>query len=209
LILNAILPTADRAGYPLHALRRDGRLDSFGAEIPEYRGDLAYLNVRRLAPGEGSTVWAAAVHEYRIELWNDEGTKVREFRRDVEWFRPWDGPARGSPGDVPPNPETHAVWLDGDFLWVMIRVPQQNWRPLPGGRRTAEGGARFVDGQERDLVWDTMIEIIDLRRNEVVATKRFAQFLWHVFNGREIFLYDEDDSGSPLFRVFRPTLRGR
>lgn len=203
------VPTVERAGFPIHLLDKFGKiLDSFGSEVPEYRNN-QHLIWRSLAGNKHrSELWAAHLTEYRIEQWSLAGHKMKEYSRDVLWFR---ASIRAGPDlnrmDQPPKPALIDLRLDEhERLWVVIHVADKEWQQGVGKVRDFYG--RTVRGpSDPRRYYDTIVEVIDTKRNVLIARGRFDAPMRFVGETSGMYEYSTDDEGFPLVQLWRVTLQ--
>lgn len=172
LLLQGSIRTPDRVGYPFHLWTNRG-LSSFGRPIDPYVHN-AYDSERRITRAGSSTFWSSQVTRYVLELWSKGEQRQRVLERKVPWFAPW-SPTDGSdrPSGSPPRPTVGAISVDSvtDQMWVLLRVPMQGQASTAPTR--PDGPATFA----RQV--DAIIEVIDLRTNQVLVSQRVPS----VFNG--------------------------
>ena len=159
------ISTADGVGYPLHLVDLDsGKIKaSFGSETGEYDPSRERRLSVAVARGPGTAIWMARRRAYWIELWEPENRLLLSMRRDLEWFpdalvdreHTVHGQARE------PEPQLTYISAEDSLLWVMINRSDQGW---------ADAGE--FDEQGR---YDTVIELIDWKRRQVVASQRFDE----------------------------------
>lgn len=138
--------------------------------------------------------WAAWINRYVIEGWDTAGRLTRTLRRDVEWFPTW-WRAR-SDAETPPLPVTTAIQVQGDTLWVLVRVPDPDWRSAV----RPEGKLYTVD--DKNAYQDTMVEAIDLRTGELLASTRFPQVMDGFAGPGLVFGPASDALGNPVLPVW-------
>jgi hypothetical protein len=198
IVVNADIRTSERVGYPLHLLDPTGEIvRSFGSETGVYRPDLReIIHQRTVAGAGGEAVWSGWLNQYVIERWDTSGRITRRLRRDVEWFEPWWSPETDI--ETPPQPVMRAVSQHGDTLWVLIVVPDRDWRsavrPRPDGR--------FFIVDDINAYYDSVIEAIDLRGGKVIASTRIPRML-QGFAGRGlVYGHGTDAIGNPLVPIW-------
>lgn len=76
----------------------------------------------RIAPGSNGTVWAAAIHQHRIEKWTLDGEKKLVISRRPAWFVI--APTFGNTANV------RSIHEAGGLLWVMSSVPVPDAREI-------------------------------------------------------------------------------
>lgn len=192
LLVNGTVRTPERIGIPFHLVHIDGTiLESFGpeasllpgAEEPGYR-HIAVIDERQFL----ST--ATSGRPYRIELW-DGRTLRTVWTRATKWF-PDESPPRRS-REI--RPWVGGLHRDGSRLWTIVGVPDPAYTPAPPGTRV------IVDSQYRDSRWDTVVELIDLRLGEVVASQRFDQHILRLLWDGTALRLGADDLGVPLWQI--------
>lgn len=161
VVLNMFVGSPSAAGSPLHLVDRQGNITlSFGSTDDEViRADLRSSTYRKLARARGRGVWSARINQYKIELWNKNGDKVRELVGNPSWFKSWWVETDLSP-ENPPQTKLVSIHEDRQgLLWIMFNVPDPRWRQGLEVARTPEG--QYHVPIEKDLVYDTIIEVLD------------------------------------------------
>lgn len=187
LLVNANIPSRDRIGYPLHRLRLDGSTTSFGTATPAFRPDRPNLNARAVAPARDGGFWVAHQTRYEVERYDREGRLIRAWRRPVPWFPPNEGEQPADP-DLPPQPRLTAIEEDEEGrLWVLALVPDPRHREAfgPSPRPPAGSRERLVDLRDYNRYFDTIIEVLDLRRDVVVSSTRVDPMLTRLLGMHE------------------------
>lgn len=191
LLLAGEISTTEGIGLPLHLVDPDGRLvRSFGAVAPARRPDQPYATTRRVAPARAGGVWAAHFTRYQVERWSTAGALQEEFRVATPWFAAWDTPVEGVS-----RPTIVDIQEDRDgYLWVLLRLPREAG---PDGAAPT-GGARF----------DTVMEVIDPRTAQVVASRRVEAELREFACERTSYRERTDADGFTFVEVWRLGLAG-
>ena len=161
------------AGQPLHLYDvASGRVTrSFGGEgvrvDPGPRRGRARLSVAAAADGN---IWVARENRYRIDKWSPDGDHIKRIERDAPWFRPWeDWP--GSDYEVRPLPVIMGVGDWGnDLLMVVVKLADADWRPIQPTRILQ--GHEMLFPEEEEKIYDTVIEVLDIRSGTVLARTR-------------------------------------
>jgi len=182
ILANIVLPTAANIGFPLHLVSLDGRIVSFGVQVPEFRSSETPLSTRAIAPASDGGAWVAHRVKYEFERYDKLGRLVGTWRRDVPWFRPHQGEQRMNE-ERPPQPGVVAIGEDTEGrVWVVVRVAdsrhRQAFRP-----RTPGQDANVVNLERPDLYSDMIIEVFDVRRGVLLATHRVDE-AWGAILGR-------------------------
>lgn len=185
-----------------HVVSRDSGtiVLSFGA-IDARDRQSEYGNRRTVAPSERGDRWSARVNRYEIELWDEHGRRQRTIVREPEWFRPWTedyAPERG-PGKLQPHLVGTAVDRDGR-LWVCVYVPKDRSVQTPSGIPNASAPGFFGS------IYDTVIEVIDLDKRQLVTSERFSGAVRGFFPGRLMAAEKVESDGVPYLEVFQVSL---
>lgn len=161
--------SADLIGYPIHLIDASGRvIRSFGSRDAAYSPSDPMARFRAIAVDPEGIIWSAHHNRYEIEAWDTLGNYRGTLRRNVDWFRPWKLP------DTGPAPTLRSLWHDGRYLWVLITVQDLSWKgPFPDP----------FGPNEYHKVWDTMLEVIDPRTGELVASQRFPNLMERINEG--------------------------
>jgi len=197
LVINAGFSRSTAIGFPLHHMGRGGGITrSFGIEAPRIGNFGQFLMARAIAAADGGGVWSVPRLRYEPSLWTPEG-KVLELQRQASWFPPVLTPQ--SPGrDRRPTPWVRGVWHDGrEHLWVVLNVPDANWRPLPPP--PGERGPPI----DMDRQYDTIIEVINTRTGELLGSQRYGEQLGELLPGGFVVRYREDADGEPYLDVWQ------
>jgi hypothetical protein len=201
LVTMGLLRTRASAGYPLHLVNDSRLMSSFGADEPRLMpGAKEAWLFRQLAPGViDGQVWSAHSRAYVIEAWDLQGNRTDRLTRTAPWFWEWDE-ILALTGSRPPYPMIRSIVQDADgLLWVMINVADENWRPLPRGYVRME---RPVPRDQDNRLYDTIIEVIDPSRREVIAHGRFDPRFIRM-HGEYLYSYEEDEIGVPIYTIWR------
>jgi len=203
LIVNADFARPNTVGYPLHRIDANGRpVRSFGVEVPGYRSDAGFMLSRVIATVIGDQVWAVPPLRYEPVLWSSAG-KVLELQRMARWFPPQI--TTQSPGrEKPPTPSVGGIWHDGhEQLWVILQVPDANWRAPPAAMLPQGERGPPVDW---DREYDTIVEVINTRTGRLLASQRFGELLRRLMPGGHVAHYREDTDGEPFLAVWQLSL---
>lgn len=150
----------------VHLVGSDGSTEASFAQASEISDQWDRIRIIGEAVGQG--VWVAAVNAYRLELWSLDGELLRTIERDADFFEPWREYDRDEPRRKRPRPRIRSMYSGPDgLLWVTILVAGEDWEAEsqtgPIQRNSGTGTAKF---------WDTIIEVIDLEENVVLARQR-------------------------------------
>lgn len=204
------LRTPAQIGQPLHRVDRMGRLAvSFGSQSGLFRPDIPYFDRRAIATSSGGLVWSAYRTQYVLERWNPvTGKRVAQFRRDVAWFPPRMSPTRGlraqSDADAP-EPFLMAVHESADgILWVLIAVPDRDWKRAIAARRDGQEHTQVLDEQ---LYYDTVIEALHPQTGQLLATTTVPAFIRQFVADDAIGTVVEGSDGVPRIHLWRVAVK--
>jgi hypothetical protein len=198
-VVNAHVPTPEAVGYPLHLIEPSGSLArSFGSRSGIYRPDTVYGVRRGVAAAGADAVWSAWLNQYVIERWRVDGTLELALVRKPDWFEPyWE---TNTHADNPPVPYLRALAQDGDLLWVLVRVAREDWR---SALTNVSPDGRSFEIADRSAYEDTILEVIDLGRGEVLWSQRFNEPLYGFVGPRLVYGPVLDAIGNPFASVWR------
>lgn len=206
LVVTGNSRTAALIGLPLHLLDARGTLvRSFGS-IDE-RVDLRdrFSMLRSIAPSAYGGIWSAKPNSYIIEKWDTTGSLRVRVERSADWFRPWTRP-QGALGVTRQPPWLVDMAEHSDTLLVLIRVDDSEWQP----RRTAPApgvpGEFWMPDADKELLYDTIVEVIDVKSGRLVVSQRFRQNLLGIVSADMVASYEEDEQGNPKYVVWRLNL---
>lgn len=159
LVINAQVPSRERAGFALHASTSGhDEVRSFKLIPPDENPLLCVTSaaaggvwiVPAVPPGGG---------EIAIERWSVAGRRLQAFSTTAEWLETPVGP----PGAL------LDIRDDGNgLLWVLGRVQRADWR-LGAAR---EHGETAYKDKQYDLLYDSMVEVYDARTGVRLARQR-------------------------------------
>jgi hypothetical protein len=200
LVVNASFQGPTSAGLPLHRIDGSGRpVRSFGANVRSPPDPYGGVLMRGIAAGGPGQIWSVTPLRYEPILWSEDG-KVMELQRMARWFPPQVSPQSPGRGQRP-TPWVGGVWHDGrEHLWVVIQVPDANWRPPPDSLiPRGERGPPI----EYDREYDTIIEVINIRTGQLLAMQRYSEMLTQLLPGGYITHYREDADGEPYLAIWQ------
>lgn len=199
-LVSAQIRAADRVGFPLHTVSRDGQiLRSFGNTRP----DAPNATQRVASVGPDGTIWALAQGRYVLEEWNPlTGERVRELPVSADWFSESVQP--GGDWNSPPAPSLQAVWKDREnILWVLALVAARDWAPP-----TAQGEFDITP-EHRAARFDSLLEAVDPNSGRVLARLRHPNVLWAHPQGGFISSNRLPSGDAFEFDVWSPRLQTR
>ena len=176
MVISRPLSTPERLGQPLQLVDSLGNHGiSFGADPPIQEVGNSDLMWRTLSTSRREEIWTARLTEYVLERWRTDGTRVAHLMREVPWFGPHDNYGFRTDGSEPPGPGIIAIHMDsGGLLWVAMHIPDDNWEDAYEPWDDPYGRPRHMV-HDRNLVYDTVLEVINTDSGTVIASKRLDE----------------------------------
>jgi hypothetical protein len=170
--------------------------------------DTALLDPRRplasrrvIGPADSNHVWSAFVDRYVVERWSVDGDRTHIIERDADWFETSEG-YEGPATVVRPPAAVQAVWEDPEgLLWVAVKVADRDWRRT--NHRAKPGDMILMPRSDDHDIYDTIVEVIDVRRGVLVTSLRLRERLNWIVGGQPPVSYHEDEIGRPTYRLWR------
>ena len=159
------------------------------------------------ASNEPGAFWVADHNGYEVHLMDVEGGVLRTIARDVDWFPEWT--EWQPPFEDPPLPRLFSVQEDHlGRLWVMLSVAATDFQPLPGNLESGFAGANDPMGNPNPS-FDTVIDVLDARTGELIATRRFSGLLVEFLPRQHIAILEIEPDGDQAFRIVQLVLNER
>ena len=122
---------------------------------------------RAIAYAGGETFWVGPPEEganaYVLEEWGVDGERRRSLHRDASWYG-WNGSRETSPIVR----QLHIA--PGGLLYAMVVRPTEDYlKEYAGARRAGQP----LDRERRDLLTEVVVEVIDTRSGELLASEVF------------------------------------
>lgn len=198
-IVSGQRPDAEHFGYTLHVYSQAGtyRRSFAPTAQPILPGGskLAGLRLVSQAP-DGGLLVVSVVDRYTVQRWNPASDSLEQtWVRDAPWFGRVEGPFQ---------PRILSAVVDSaGLLWTLALVPSPSWEKGVRARDLAEGirRERTYEIVDRDLIADTMIEVIDLRQARVVARRRLDRLYATLLPGGLVAAERAEDGGVEVFPV--------
>lgn len=164
-VVNAWVTSAETIGSPLHIIRGEEVVRSFG--LSDATGPLdAFRSLRVVAARSDGVIAAAQRFDYSVEMWDSSGSRLVEFHHDVDLNAI---EVKQAPYNLTDHPKPHEVMAvrfgDNDRLWVLLRVMRGGWerqyalRALPGG----QVGISRRPNSTLDSIYQSRLDIVDMR----------------------------------------------
>jgi len=212
LVLNLLIRDRDRVGYPLHLVTKDGRIiESFGANPPDYvlNAPPTWMRVFSLAVDENA-VWVAHQHEYTVEKWrlDEKGIELESIlSRAPIWFPKSNGLV---PVTLDEEPQVMLLDVSQDTTglhWVLSLVPGHEWRSGLCSVPHVDSGREYVTPCRPQLVFDSILEVIDPSSARVVTATRVPECIIALLGNGHLVGYEAGDDGG-VVTVYVSTLAG-
>lgn len=126
--------------------------------------------------------WTARVSgKYLLEHWDNGGLRLHAIEPTSAWFSQA-APEAERPSDplrVMPQPRITGIWVDSlDHLWVLGIVADEQWEPQNQEVMDPHvEGFVMPDPEDFPNLFDSIIEVINLRSGEIVSTRRYEGVL--------------------------------
>ena len=198
-------------GGPLHRLN----FGAANAELHQSFGPASEPTTRPGGNGRAQLIargrdfmWAADKYQYRLTSWTPAGVARSVVERRPEWFATVSRAWIGNP-TTPPPPVIAGIHEDSaGYMWVYISVPSPQWRAAWSRIASTRGDVPARQIAIENL-WRSVIEVIDIKRGEVVARRFMDDWVALVFADGRVATGTVDASGIPRLTIASPSLRGR
>jgi hypothetical protein len=202
VIYNAVIRTPERIGHPIHVSRvPDGSTRSFGYGGRPFRVDEPFAGSQRLALTDGNTLLSASRNAYEFAQFTLDGDLIQRYVREASWFRPGAVFTMPDPNS-PPGPVLIDVAVDEEgLLWTLVAVAGEEWRQ--GLRQHGLPEGTGYDIEDFNMYFDTVVEVIDLERRQVVKRSRFDSYFPGFLGDGHVTSYSEDADGVPRINIIR------
>lgn len=203
IVVSGVVAKSRYVGYAVHVFSSAGdHRRSFADSARAFTAEFPHLGQRLVLALSNDRLLAVTRHEqYAIEQWHPSGVLERRWYRANPWFGAY---PRGNAPQAPPANVLSAIDDGAGRSWVLIRVPEKRWRQ--GVReRTLEDGEKVIDILEPDLISDSVIEVIDLLRGELIHQQYFDEAYFTLTAPGEVARLVEQGDGTS--RVVLRTIR--
>lgn len=194
LALSGLRTTPAEIGFTVHLYSTAGaHLSSLADERRTISRTTSRLESARLLGLAGSNrLWTVSVAgQYRIQVWEmDGGRPLADFVREAPWFERAEAMFRA---------RVLSALLDADgVLWTLSAALSDEWergvRP-----RLIEGTEQSFEILDRELIFDSVIEAIDLATGTLLAQVRTPRLYTSLLPGRLLAIESDDPSIGPGF----------
>jgi hypothetical protein len=84
----------------------------------------------------------------------------------------------------------------------MTHVADADWRPIAPKPSPSGTGGLWTPDADLERLYDTIIEVIDLRSGKLILSNRFPQRLLGFVFGQMASSYEEDAKGNPRYVIW-------
>jgi hypothetical protein len=191
VFVQADVRTPTLVGFPVHELAPDGSILRSFAQVAVYRHP-ELDGVRRISAAGDSGLWVAPRNRYEATYYDTAGKAVKTLRPEVDFFPP-DG--------ISGEPAVTDVWQDQGRLWVVIRVPDLEWRP---DRPRTEQPITLPSGVMKH---DWLLEVVDIGTGERLASLRFDEPVFKGSGDGVLYGETENEAGGVVVFAYRVRYR--
>ena len=210
-IANAVVTSAEMIRLPLHLIRGEEVVRSFGMSDATGPHD-AMRSLRILAARSDGVIAAAQRFAYTVEVWDSRGSRLVEFHHEVSLN---EVEVKQVPYNLTDHPMPHEVMAvrfdDADRLWVLFRMVRDGWerhyepREFPGGLV----GVRRRPDSTLDSIYESRLDVIDLQSGTVVVRAQLPG-LFETFVGDGLLLQQRELPNAEIqLAVWRVTIDDR
>lgn len=191
----------ERVGLPLHVLSSDGTvLHSFGAPdkgvVSRDDADL------RVGVDPQGNLYSAAIEEYRIDIWTQDGQKVSRITGPQ--LNPDDHPDTDTldPEWRPLNKIASITGLNNGIVAVVARFRRDDWRENSEMRTSPSGRVSRVPRSLDFSNWYySTIDVIDVGRCTVIASGEYDGFLTRFLSDDQVVELTKTELGEARLKI--------
>ena len=194
----------------LHVLDVAGSIVRSFAVDPAVRSSDQTMGPARIASTANGQIALSYRDTYTIELWDTAGRRTKTIVRNPEWLAPSSRRDAASPDD-PPRPNLGDPTFHADnLLWTVSYVADPEWRSATIMRPDAYGRLqRGVREGSADSYWDSIVEILDVDGERLVASQRIDAHLRFIDTRGHAASYRQDEHGNPFIDIWKLSMRLR
>jgi hypothetical protein len=198
------------AALPLHIIRADTIVKSFGVPIRSFSAREAYSVFDQfIVPYGNSIVVIPYTYHYTIEQWDTTGTLVKRLVREPDWFKPFSHFVASY--TEAPSPMIVGAWVDASSrLWVVSKHAAETWRDAYSKAAVkGEGGKETHPNLHQELLYRSTVDVIDLKKGSLLASTDIPfEFQYVLGNGiLGQMKWDSPQGGNVV--LYRVELRGQ
>lgn len=201
-VFSSIVRTPDRAGFPLHILGRDGRIEASTGGTMAFRADREHETFRVLGEARlPGGFWSAYPLGNTIELYAGSGERQLVVQRQADWYTGTVSPQRMNAW--PPPHWISRVWEDSaGRLWTVVSVAAVPPKTTQESRQDTTSFAALLQQALR-----TVIEVVDVQGQRLLATLEHPRFLQRGIGGDFYYSIVETPDGDTRTEIWTVTTR--
>ena len=194
VVISGRAPLAESV-EPLHRLSFDGPNAVVESSFKLGDGDLPpemmLIPRHRLSRPRQGRFWSAWERRYDLKQWTADGVQHRKLERRPPWFAGVSPTSYDWRNQPPPSSIAAIEEDDAGLLWVLILVARSSWREAWADAPPSASEAR----PKHELLFATMIEVIDAWRGQVVARSETDGYAIGALPGGRAAVYKLDVHG--------------
>ena len=205
MAVNMVLETPDQIGLPLHIIEGSQILRSFGRT--ENSGVVTPLDLQRVVTTDAAgRIYSAPPYDYVIEVWSDEGEKIRAFTGPrLNETEPL--PGSFSPDNPPPNRIFSLHMDEAQRLWIARWVLRPDWRENMVEAAAPNGRIQFKPKDDSfESIYRSRIDVIDSEDGSMIATMERDELITGFMDDALVFENRLAENGNPQLAVWRVDL---
>ena len=188
-VVNSWVTSAGMIGLPLHIIRGDKVVRSFG--LSDATGPLdAFRSLRVVAARSDGIIAAASRFAYSVEVWDSSGSRLVDFHHEISLN---DVEVKQAPYNLTDHPKPHELMAirfdDAGRLWVLFRMMRNGWERQYEPQQFPNGmvGIRRRLSSTLNSIYESRLDVIDLRSGTVVVRAHLPG-LFDAFVGEGLLL---------------------
>lgn len=195
---SSLVRTPESMGWPLHQIElRDGELSltrSFGPDAGVMPTTSSRNFVWNLAPAWYDGFWSEDPNRMRFVRWSSDGAIKEYLERRAAWFPETQILDAGAP-TRPPKPFAKGMSEQpAGILWTFTLLPSPRWREA-WPKDLPESGEIKASSIDVSKLFESMIEVIDVKQRRVITRVRLEDLLSGALPGGRAWAPRIDDDG--------------
>jgi hypothetical protein len=159
----------------------------------------------RVAEASDGGTWTMEMLGYTARKWSASGALELEIRRAPPWLVPPTPISDGLFGAVP-SPRVWDIREDSrGRLWVLTGLAAADWKSGLGDPSWSNGRA-YYDRANNGLLFDSIVDVLDARTGELIASGRFRGNARFLLDDGGIAVYRETVGGDRSIEIWRVTV---
>ena len=205
-LLNSLLIDPSRVGFPLHWVKGDTILASFGEPSDTSYSPTSVALRRQLARHPSGHIVAARRFEYVVEAFASSGKRLVKARRLGLWRQ-----TTGVPDAMVRGQQLFGYVQDIEVdeygrLWVLSMEPRDDWDKYARDAVLPNGTTVLVPIENSPPWYRSRVEVVDTRTWKVLASRLLDLQLWGFLGASRIYGYEYESEGEPQLVLYEPKL---